>query len=472
MIQTLPTETLTLNVGQRNLIKSGVDLLAARQAGVLKGFLPYCHPWHRVNLHASDIYRGKAHDTRMAGVFLSLQMKLSPAAKGKINLNALEISAAAFIARVTRERRLEQQTGRPETPAEDHPLVRLTALENKLEVARRRARHAAIKQVGKASYDGLAQAWDRFLQWMRYFLLYGPQYMSNFRLLRQTGITMRTHKYKRDEMIALAERVIARRSYVRIPAHRICKIVDLAIAELRRERHPGLTVMTVIRDREVGPEFMFEFLNARVDLEPLKRVNEWYDRPQSLADKFEALMNPVALTTPVRSGRSVERSDTAEASRVKPPQSPAALSAPASTKSAPTATAKPLSNAELADAVAKWLKDWIPQPIWERVIDEARFQVIRWPARFHPLFTSAASLDELIDLCRPKQNPPDPWEDPGAALEEINNSVDWLLGWMSALKGDAVAWAGFAWQAYGILGEGLGRAKKLLGAEASVRYNL
>lgn len=346
-------------------------------------------------------------------------------------------------------------------------VVNFALLERKLELARRRAQHAAIKQVGKATYDGLAKGWDRFLQWIRYFILYGPQYISSFRLMRKPGSRMHIWKYQRDEMVALAERVIERRSYTKIADDVLRKNVDLAISELRRGRYPGLTVMTVIHEQRLGADFMFDFLSARADLEPPKPVANWYERALSPVEKFKMSQNRVTTTAPPTSEQNSEPSGPAPSSSVVVQQSSAAALATVSTALPPFATAIPFTAEDLADAVAKWLRDWIPNRLfWESVIEEARHQVIRRPADFLPPSTSAASLEELIDLCRPKEKLPDPSEDAGDAPEELNYLVDWLLGWLAALKSDVVPWSAFAWQTCGILRAGFGRAKKSLAAKA------
>lgn len=96
MIETLPTATVSLNIRQRNLIRSGLEVLVARHAGAVRVFLPHCHPWHRIDLHASDIYREKAYDPEMVGAFLSLRTKLSPAAQSVIKFKHLRNRSLCF----------------------------------------------------------------------------------------------------------------------------------------------------------------------------------------------------------------------------------------------------------------------------------------------------------------------------------------------------------------------------------------
>lgn len=61
---------------------------------------PHRHPWHRIDLHASDVYRDQAFDGAMAARMVSVRKKLwNFTTSRKLRLDALEISAAALALR-------------------------------------------------------------------------------------------------------------------------------------------------------------------------------------------------------------------------------------------------------------------------------------------------------------------------------------------------------------------------------------
>jgi hypothetical protein len=458
MVDTLPTQKITLSIEQHKLINSSLKLLIARHAGALRGFLPDVHSWHRTDMQASGVYREKRYDPRMASVFLSLRGKLGRC-KRNIPLTSLEIAAAAFIFRATKEKRLLDRSTAFEsangTGSELRIAVEFSRLEDKLERARKRARNAAIKKISKPEYGDLAQAWDHFLQWLRYYLLYGLEYVGDFRLLRRPGTIMQIYKYQREEMLVLAERMISERSHRTVPPGRIRKIVNLALSELRRKRHPGFTVMTVIRDRRLGPDFLFDFFSDRVNLEPLKPRPKYPQEPHP-NEKFRALFEGDQNISFRQAGDRPKLANLPFAALTEPSKSPISSS---SSEAVSIITATPFTDEIVANQVATWLKESVPENFWEPVIQEARHQALCHPSNFANSI-AAPTLEELVDLCRPREDIFDPWEDNPPALYMVDLYVDWVLGWLTALKSNAIDWPKFAARAEPILAVGYDRAKK------------
>jgi hypothetical protein len=53
----LPTTRLTITVAEYRLLKQGLDVLACGLAETKLGLYPHRHPWDRIDLVASDVYR-------------------------------------------------------------------------------------------------------------------------------------------------------------------------------------------------------------------------------------------------------------------------------------------------------------------------------------------------------------------------------------------------------------------------------
>ena len=189
--------------------------------------------------------------------FFRIRNKLKSIGRSrKLRLDAFDLAAAAFAVRFAQREQLL------EAPAED--VAKLLA---RLEKFRKRAKRAAISEVGKFAFDEEAIRWRRFASWTRYNLCY-------FHLPRQKTYGLkRTYQIQFEEVLVLTAEAFTSNGYAVLPPDQLRRIAKLAIAELRRGRHPGITVLEILRNREKGLEFLLGFIQKRVSLIDHEVVN-------------------------------------------------------------------------------------------------------------------------------------------------------------------------------------------------------
>lgn len=118
----------------------------------------------------SPVYAQAESDETMAGYILTARNKLkwlNPS--HQVRLNSFELAADAFALRLVQ---------REELALED-VLAKIPGLAAKLENYRKRAKRAAIKDIGPVAYKEQAKRWGRFLQWMRCILCDRPTLAVN-----------------------------------------------------------------------------------------------------------------------------------------------------------------------------------------------------------------------------------------------------------------------------------------------------
>jgi len=134
----------------------------------------------------------------------------------KVRLNSFQLAGAAFALRIVQREKL--------VPGE--VLAKVSALADKLEKYRKRAKRAAIKEIGGDAYGEQAECWRRFLQYMRCILCFRPTFWKS-------GAMRLFHRDRREKLLALAKEVAPTLD----PSH-LRHLVNLAKREVLRGRHP------------------------------------------------------------------------------------------------------------------------------------------------------------------------------------------------------------------------------------------
>lgn len=205
-----------------------------------------------VPYHGEEVYINGRFDDQMYVHVLSCRNKLKfKGASKEVGLDAFELAAAALGFRVVRKEKLVSEDLLKSSAVAD--------LEHKLELHRKRAKRSAIKQNGLTPYKEEADRWDRFVDWMRYNLLYyRPRRQSNKN-------TTRLYKEQRETLRALAMQVVAETA----DQEHIHHLADLARREIRRRRHEP-TVRALLADQDQARQFLAEFFLNRDCLELLR----------------------------------------------------------------------------------------------------------------------------------------------------------------------------------------------------------
>jgi hypothetical protein len=251
----MKTSCLTINEAQVAAILPGLEAMMNAIGDARLGHFPRLDP--RVQFsgsNGSSVYSQAESDETMAGHILTARNKLkwlNPS--HKVRLNSFELAAAAFALRLVKREAL----------APEDVLAKVPGLADKLEKYRRRAKRAAIKEIGLVAYKEQAERWNRFLQWMHCILCYRPT------LWKSSALRL-IHRDRREKLLELATEVAPTAN----PAQ-LRHVVGLAKRELLRGRHPE-TLGLVVSDDARGREFMARFIGKRMD-------------PEILAPEFQSL---------------------------------------------------------------------------------------------------------------------------------------------------------------------------------------
>jgi hypothetical protein len=291
-------------------------------------------------------------------------------------------------------------------------------LKLKLENLRKCAMRALIKRNGLATYQEATSRCRRFEAWCRYNVLY-------FHLPRRNHLPV-IKLIWRDQVSALqsaAQRAIAERSHVVVDEKKIDRMAKLALAELRRRRH-DTTPMELLRNPQKAEEFMFEFIENRIELRPLKPY--WMTLCERQAEVGEKLKAALVIDD---EGSGLPETAPTEVSATSAPN----YSAPA----------KAISEEQVQKAVTWWLRTNVNPGYWHDVTEEVTTQIYRI-GRLPSKTVVAGSLEEIIEAHRPVLS--------REYMVMVGQLVDWLLGWTMNLtrnprlvhdvikKGFAQAW--------------------------------
>lgn len=174
----LPSEHVHFHRNQLSLLLRAIKKVNARLGGANLGSFPHRFPFDRIDIQESArLYAERKYDKQLASQLQLLQNRCAGLHRyGKLRLNLVHVTVLAFALRHNRE-----------AQAKDDPVVR--ELERLLENLRRRLKRATIRKFGDAFYAEFKQRWNRFVQWMNYYLLYdrkGHRRLTHYGSVRST----------------------------------------------------------------------------------------------------------------------------------------------------------------------------------------------------------------------------------------------------------------------------------------------
>ena len=319
-------------------------------------------------------------------------------ASSSLSLTVIELAIAAFAVRVGR--RFEKYEVLPE-------------LEKKLEIVRKRAKRKTIRHYGKACYKTAQEEWQDASRWIRFNLLPLPEPRFSFGKLA-------LRRQQRKDMISITTTALQRRCTELPSSEDIAKFVQLADAEIRRGRHPGIKVRELIACPERGEEFMFQFIRKRskndVDLHVKIEYMPVALRGSMRAEKFE--------TAKVIEGFTADSPQLDRSVRPQAPERSQSVPSPES----PTDGHEPSKPELTSEAIAEWLLGYVDRESWNDVIQESTYQLDRWPDRSKRNFTSY-DLKAIQGECKPTA-------EPNELFEYFNVYAAWLLAWALHLESD------------------------------------
>jgi hypothetical protein len=365
-----PTERITLNQEHNAAIRTGLNIVINEIAGLI---VNKRRPPELLQPQMNFKYQPRAFDQELYGTLLSLRNRLLAVAhqsSSKHRLNCIELAIAAAGVRIGRKR---QKKSKAEIQ-----------LDNKLENYRRRAQRSMVSKLGKKAYLAAQGRWEKFLNWIRFTAL--PLRVPRKARFRDF------YRQQKQAMLDHAQRVISERCEKPIGQAKLIKMVELAIRELRRGRHPGLTVRALVASAEAAHDFLFAFIHKRVpELEIRFEYLTWCEQAAIRTEQFRK-----ALRLPNTASEFDEQT-----------------------------SAEPVSETKIIDRVAKFFRDEIPEEQWLAVKDQS--ELLAPTFRFSLGSFNASSLEGVIKASKPVEEPMN-WSD------EIDYFVTWLLTFMFAIN--------------------------------------
>jgi hypothetical protein len=416
-----PAVRITINKDEYGALEPGLDLLANRLATARLGSFPNRHAWHRIDFLASNVYRDRAYDESTDQKVIEVRAKLLGLSSSRRIY--VDFSDAAILAFALRQLR---KTDQALSKAVSHDTVQ--ALARKLEKYRKRAKRKAISAIGKQSYDDTATRWRSFSSWMQYNLLWSkvPR--------RGTPFIKKSWRDKKVRMAELINVTVSERYDRVLTEAQVNRIRDLVIPSLRRGRHE-LTLNTVLAGSDAAKDFLVAFITKRLSLEkgtnaPRTRWEGYWERAAILA---EAAKRPARNTIPSRPLPSNNKDVSCSSSPVHiviPPPAMEPVSQPSIL----------LTDQQIIIAVCRWFADNIHPSFHREIFEQARSQILSYPSHYVRAMVST-SLVDLIQEARPTIESDQSVE----SCDYTNGHVEWLLGWMLALRSDV----SFIWKAIG-----------------------
>jgi hypothetical protein len=405
-----PTVRITVTPAEYRVLKPGLDMLANGLADAQAGRFPHRHPWHRIDFVASDVYRDQAYDQAIADTIIKVRAKLwDLSCSRRIYVNFIESSILAFSARQL------HKTIPAISKMDFRKIVRL--LERKLELYRKRTKRKAISAHGKDAYDDAAANWRRFSKWMHYNLLYLKIPRRGTPHIRQSW------RDKYAQMAELIKLTISERYDLVLTEAQVNRIRNLVVPSLRRGRHE-LTLNTVLSGSDVAKDFLIGFITKRIELNkgPGAPLNHW-ERYWAKTDLFA---EAARRRTPNNRGFAGPLPpDHANVSPSSPPI--VRCTQPHSTESKSQSSIL-LTDQEIIAAVCRWFVDNVEPGFREEIFQQARSQVLAYPWQYVRTSVSR-SLGDLIQEGRPTIQS-------DQSCDYTNGYVEWLLGWMLAVRPD------------------------------------
>ena len=392
-----PTVEIHLSAPERRRLLPGLEhLVNGLGSFIYLGSTAHANPFERIDPQLSAVHEDRQFDLEFSEwvFYVRNQIKLPPQSC-KFQFTAVELSILALAARVTR--RLRKTSSRVSRPLQD-----------KLETFRKRAKRAAIAELGEQEYKETTLKWRHFLSWMRFYLLC-------FRMPLPPGTVKMIWRDQRSQLEALIKNAISEMSDAQVPDSTICGLAGLLKAELRRGyRHPVI-LTEMLRGDPASLPVLRNFLLKRLDLDPLKPKSEPYymrladplkpapmlaidSEGQQHKDEAKSIPESVVTAGPVSAAKPVRHKD-------------------------PTS----LTDAEAVRCLVPWWEA-VPSAYRADVWEDAQWQLTRFLPRF-VMPTTAVTSEELFQQTRPSDTAE-------IAPEVINLYVKWLLGWCLALTSD------------------------------------
>jgi hypothetical protein len=374
----MKTSRLEFNEAEGAAILPGLESIVNILVMARQGYFPRIDPRVQfLTVNGPSVYAQAEFSETMDAHMLSARNKLkwiNPSRK--VRLNCFELAALAFAYRMVIKEEL----------APEDVLAKVPGLADKLERYRKRAKRAAIKQIGGDAYGEQAECWRKFLQYIHSILCFRPT-------LWKSSASRVFHIDQREKVLALAVAVAPTADPVQLG-----QMADLAKRELLRGRHPE-TLGMVVSDDACGGKFMARFLLNRID--PYLLAPEFQSLDIRQSARGELLKKALVIDEPDEPANEVpvaeqiveEQGDTTEVplpSVESPAEVPAALLVSAISSTLPT-------RQELAEHYAQWLFEEVDPADWEKISKLAHYLVWTYTCRYVRQTTSKTIAEAIVE---------------------------------------------------------------------------
>jgi hypothetical protein len=415
---------LQLNEAEVAAILPALVLIVNILASAGLGHFPRIDPRVQfLTVSGPRVYAQAEYDKTMNGYVLSALNKLkwiNPSRK--VRLNCFELAALLFAYRMVIKEEL----------APEDVLAKVPGLADKLEKYRKRAKRAAIKQIGGDAYGEQTACWQRFLQYIHCILCFRP-------ILWRSSASRIFHRDRREKLLALATEVAPTAD----PA-RLRHLVDNAKREVIRDRHP-VTLGMLVEDDTRGREFLAQFLIDRIAPELL--APEFQPLCIRQSARGELLKKALVIDEPDEPAYEVQVSETTGdehrnivevplPSVESPAEVPAALLVSAIPKTLPTWQ-------ELAEHYAQWLIEELDPEDWETISRLAHSLAWEYTSRYVRQTTSKTIAEAIVEA-KPIERKTvhvavlsievQHRDVPLTALDFINFYAEWGASWLLAVN--------------------------------------
>ena len=212
-----------------------------------------------VPAQGEEIYVERRFDDQMTDFVLSGLAKLNAIGTSrKVSLNSFELAATAASLR----------DGLNEKAASGEMLALHVAedLARKFENDRKRAKRAAIGQIGEAAYEKMADRWKHFLEWLRYHLRFelpGRQENKAMTSSRRDEVVGSSRRDEIEAVKALVMQVVTPEADPRL-TDRVAELVRDAVRRgTNLVEFPNVSAL--LEDPEKAREFLANYLRKRKD---------------------------------------------------------------------------------------------------------------------------------------------------------------------------------------------------------------
>src|SRR5947209_8678730 len=94
----------------------------------------------------------------------------------------------------------------------------------------------------------------------------------------RVALARAVYKEQRDGMFSLAKETMLERCDTQLPEQQLKRLVKLAIREIRRKRHKGINVRTLLSDPESAKNFLFAFIRKRAEVDVKYPYMSWVEQ--------------------------------------------------------------------------------------------------------------------------------------------------------------------------------------------------